>query len=134
MSNKNILLPILFLILFSCEKQNTVLKDFVNQPDEAFRYEIRKVVEGESWKEFIVYMVSQNWLTKHDVDQTEWWHWLRIVVPNKVNETEALMVISGGSHVNKMPDNATEALVQIAMATHSIVAEISNIPFQSITF
>jgi PhoPQ-activated pathogenicity-related protein len=134
MSNKNILLPILFLILFSCEKQNTVLKDFVNQSDEAFNYEIRKVVVGESWKEFIIYMVSQNWLTNHDVDQTEWWHWLSIVIPNDVKESEALMVISGGNHNNKMPDNATTALVQIAMATHSIVAEISNIPFQPITF
>mgnify|MGYP000430384622 FL=1 len=93
MSNKNILLPILFLILFSCEKQNTVLKDFVNQSDEAFNYEIRKVVVGESWKEFIIYMVSQNWLTNHDVDQTEWWHWLSIVIPNDVKESEALMVI-----------------------------------------
>ncbi len=121
-------------ILFSCEKQNTLLKDFVQKEDNAFHYEIKNVVEAESWKEYIIKMVSQNWLTLNDVEETEWWHWVRIVVPNEVEESEALLFIGGGSHENEQPESAEPALVQVALATKSIVADISNIPFQSLMF
>jgi PhoPQ-activated pathogenicity-related protein len=121
-------------ILLSCERQNTLLKDFVQKEDDAFRFEIINVVEGDSWKEYIVKMVSQEWLTSNDVEETEWWHWVRIVVPNDVEESEALFFIGGGSHKSKAPASAEPALVQIALATKSIVADISNIPFQSLIF
>jgi len=79
-------------------------------------------------------MVSQKWLTAQDVNQTEWWHWLTIVIPDEVEETEALMIIGGGNHGNKMPESAEPALVQIALATKSVVADISNIPFQPLKY
>ena len=132
---KQILLFSILLLLFSsCEKQNTLLKDFVQKDDSAFTYEIIKVIEGDSWKEYIIKMVSQNWLTKNDVEETEWWHWLRIVVPNEVEETEALLFIGGGNHKSNSPNSADAATIQIAMATRSIVADISNIPFQPVIF
>lgn len=121
-------------ILFSCEKQNSILKDYVQEQDTAFRYEIKNVVEGDSWKEYIIKMVSQEWLTSQDVDQTAWWHWLTIVIPDEVEESEALMIIGGGNHGNKMPESANDVLVQVALATKSIVADISNIPFQPLVY
>jgi len=121
-------------ILFSCEKQNTLLKDFVQKEDDAFRYEIKNIIEGDSWKEYIIKMVSQKWLTSNDVEETEWWHWVRIVVPNEVEESEALFFIGGGSHKSKTPESAEPALVLMALATKSIIADISNIPFQSLIF
>lgn len=121
-------------ILFSCEKQNTLLKDFVQKEDDAFRYEIKNIIEGDSWQEYIIKMVSQDWLTLNDVEETEWWHWVRIVIPNEVEESEALFFIGGGSHENEQPESAEPALVQVALATKSIVADISNIPFQSLIF
>jgi PhoPQ-activated pathogenicity-related protein len=133
MKHLNIFILSIF-ILFSCEKQNTLLKDFVQKDDDVFRYEIKNIIEGESWKEYIVKMVSQEWLTKNDVEETEWWHWVRIVVPNDVEESEALFFIGGGSHKSKAPESAEPALVKLALATKSIVADISNIPFQSLIF
>ncbi len=121
-------------ILFSCEKQNSILKDYVQEQDTAFRYEIKNVVEGDSWKEYIIKMVSQEWLTSQAVDQTAWWHWLTIVIPHEVEETEALLIIGGGSNKNEMPESANSATIQVALATKSVVADISNIPFQSLVF
>ncbi len=121
-------------ILFSYAKQDSFLKDYVQEQDNAFRHEIKNVVEGHSWKEYMIKMVSQKWLTAQDVNQTEWWHWLTIVIPDEVEETEALMIIGGGNHGNKMPESAEPALVQIALATKSVVADISNIPFQPLKY
>ncbi len=131
---KTIFLILSILIFSSCEKQNTLLKDYVQQEDKAFTYEIKNVVKGESWNEYIIKITSQQWLTTNEVNQVYWWHWLKIVVPNEVEETEALMVIGGGNNNNKEPESADPALVQAALATKSIIAEISNIPFQPLIF
>lgn len=128
------ILIVSILLLSSCEKQNSILRDYVQKEDTAFQYEIKKVVEGETWMEYIIKMTSQRWLSSKEVDQVEWWHWLTIIVPNEVEETEALMVIGGGNNKRKMPDSADSALVQAAIATKSIIAEISNIPFQPLVF
>lgn len=131
---KHIIFLLLFLFSTSCEKQSTLLKDYVQKPDPAFRYEIKKVVNGDSWKEYIIKMVSQTWLTSNEVEETEWWHYLTIVIPDEVIETEALLIIGGGNHTNKLPESADPAFIQVALATQSIVSSISNIPFQSLVF
>jgi len=101
---KHIIFLLLFLFSTSCEKQSTLLKDYVQKPDPAFRYEIKKVVNGDSWKEYIIKMVSQTWLTSNEVEETEWWHYLTIVIPDEVIETEALLIIGGGNHTNELPE------------------------------
>ena len=133
---RSFIINIYIFTLYSCEseKQNSFLKKYVQEQDKAFRYEIKNVVEGDSWKEYVIKMVSQEWLTNEDVDQTEWWHWLTIVIPTRVEESEALMLIGGGDHENSMPESANGALVQIALATKSVVAEISNIPYQPLVY
>ena len=92
------------------------------------------MVNGHSWKEYIIHMVSQKWLTEADVDETEWWHWLTIVIPNDVKEKEALLLIGGGDQSNKIPQSANPVSIKVALTTKSIVADISNIPFQPLVF
>ena len=79
-------------------------------------------------------MVSGTWLTEKEVNHTEWWHWVTIVVPNNVLETEALLFIGGGSSKDMKPKKASELLVNAALETKSIIAEISNIPFQPLNY
>ena len=131
---KRIVFLFSILAFYSCEKQDSFLKDYVNKDDGAFRYEIKKVVEGQSWKEYIIHMVSQKWLTDADVNEVEWWHWLTIVIPNDVKETEALLFIGGGDQGDEIPQSANPASIKVALATKSIVADISNIPFQPLVF
>ena len=110
------------------------LKAYVETADDAFRYEIRETIKGESWTEYRVYMVSGSWLTPEEVDETEWWHWLTMVVPDELLETESLMLIGGGWRGDTIPVAANEDMIQAALATGSVVSHISNIPFQPLDY
>ena len=131
---KHLILLFSIILFTSCENQNTLLKDYVQKSDPAFRYEIKKVVDGDSWKEYIIKMTSQTWLTINEVEQVEWWHYLTIVIPDHVEETEALMFIGGGNKNNELPKSANPGFIQVAIATKSIVANITNIPFQPLEY
>ena len=124
----------LFILSGCTSPHNNHMKDYVTKADPAFRYEVAETFNGEGWTEHRVKMVSGTWLTKQEVNHPEWWHWVTIVVPNEVTETEALMVIGGGSTEDEKPQAANELLVQAAVGTKSIIAEISNIPFQPLNY
>ena len=133
--NKIIAIGYFILILAGCDsRHNNHMEEYVRTADPAFRYNIEETFNGEGWTEHRVKMVSGTWLTKQEVNHPEWWHWVTIVVPDEVTETEALMVIGGGSTEDKEPQAANELLVQAAVGTKSIIAEISNIPFQPLNY
>jgi len=110
------------------------LQEYVEAPDETFRYEIRETVRGESWTEYRIYMVSGTWLTLKEVDEPEWWHWLTMVVPDELRETESLMHIGGGWRGDTIPIAANKEMIEAAVATGSVISHISNIPFQPLDF
>ena len=125
----------LFVTISSCDNSgNNHLKEYVYKKDPAFRYEIVETFSGDGWKEYYIKMVSGTWLTEREVNHTEWWHWITIVVPNNVVETEALLMIGGGSSKDQEPRKASEILINAALGTSSIIAEISNIPFQPLNY
>ena len=133
--NKIIAIGYFILILAGCDsRHNNHMEEYVRTADPAFRYNIEETYKAEGWTEYRVKMVSGTWLTKQEVNHPEWWHWVTIVVPDEVTETEALMVIGGGSTKDKEPQPANELLVQAAVGTKSIIAEISNIPFQPLNY
>jgi len=129
-----VLSSFLFILPGCTSPHNNHMKDYVYKADPAFRYEIEETYIGDGWTEYRVKMVSGTWLTEQEVNHAEWWHWVTIVVPDEVAETEALVVIGGGSTRDKEPEAANELLVQAAVGTKSIVAEISNIPFQPLNY
>ena len=133
--NKIIAIGYFILILAGCNsRHNNHMEKYVRKVDPAFRYNIEETYKAEGWTEYRVKMVSGTWLTKQEVNHPEWWHWVTIVVPDEVTETEALLVIGGGSTEDKEPQTANELLVQAAVETKSIIAEISNIPFQPLNY
>jgi len=133
--NKIIAIGYFILILAGCDsRHNKHMEEYVRTADLAFRYNIEEAFTGESWTEYRVKMVSGTWLTKQEVNYPEWWHWVTIVVPDEVMETEALMVIGAGSTEDEKPQAANELLIQAAVGTKSIIAEISNIPFQPLNY
>lgn len=110
------------------------LEAYVAMEDPAFRYEIIETERGESWTEYRIYMVSGTWLTKQEVDEPEWWHWITMVVPDDLRETESLMLIGGGWRGDSIPIAATEDMIKAALSTGSVISHISNIPFQPLDF
>lgn len=115
-------------------KSKNLLKEYVNGPSPDFKYEVVHSVPGEEYDFHVLRMVSQNWLTADQVDQTEWWHWISLVVPRDSPFDTSLIWIGGGSTDSKMPEKPNALILAAAMQTNSIVAEIHNIPFQPLTF
>ena len=113
---------------------NNLLKEYVNTADPSFAYEVKDTFEGDGWTEYRAIMTSGTWLSENEVVNPEWWHKVTIIKPDNLNQTESLMVIGAGSNKEKEPMAAKAALVESAIATQSVVAEISNIPFQQTTF
>ena len=110
------------------------LKEYVMAGDDAFSYTITDSLQGEDWKAYMIKMISGTWLTEKEVDSTQWWHWLIIIVPENVRESESMMFIGGGSSGNTRPRLPYEWLVQGAVATGSIISYLSNIPYQPVDF
>jgi PhoPQ-activated pathogenicity-related protein len=71
------------------------MEEYVRKADPAFRYEIEETYKADGWTEYRVKMVSGTWLTEKEVNHTEWWHWVTIVVPDDVAEIVFLVVIGG---------------------------------------
>lgn len=132
-------------LLYSCQKpaetnaptsdrSDTLLRDYVQAPDSTFRYEIVHSVPGDQYDYHVLKMYSQHWLTPDIVDQTEWWHWVSMIVPKKTPYSTAMLWIGGGSTNSKMPEEPNELILAAATKTNSVVAQIHNTPFQPITF
>jgi len=141
---KQIILTVAVLIMLagckSPEPKTDVAKDpfplkaYVETADDAFRYEIAETVRGESWTEYRVYLVSGTWLTREEVDEPTWWHWLTMVVPDQIRESESLMLIGGGWRGDTIPIPANQEMIHAALTTGSVVSHISNIPFQPLDY
>jgi PhoPQ-activated pathogenicity-related protein len=138
---RSILFVLLILtVIVSCagpEKKSDStfpLKEYVMDENEPFSYEIVDTIKGDTWTEFIVKMVSGTWLTEKEVDETVWWHWVNIIVPDQIRETEAMIIIGGGSAYDTIATPSEERLVKAALKTGSVVSRVSNIPYQPIDF
>ena len=79
-------------------------------------------------------LVSQKWLSVDQVNDPIWWHWLTIIVPDKVETNKGLLLIAGGSRTSKQPTKANDILLKIAMATNSVVTNLHNVPNQPTVF
>lgn len=130
------------LVLAGCGKavnrQQTVkynpLKEYASQKDPTYRYELHKVVRGKGYKTHVLRMVSGQWLSKQEVRQPEWWHWLYIVVPDSLEHATALLFIGGGNRDEKEPGDADGLITTLARKTKSVAMYLHNVPNQPVDF
>ena len=113
---------------------STALDAYVKAEDATFSYKVEKTIKSATHTSFIVRMQSQKWLTTDQVDRTTWEHDLNVVVPIKVESSVSLLMIGGGANGKAVPDRADERLVQIALATKSVVTELKQVPNQPLVF
>lgn len=114
--------------------EETLLDQYVYKPDTNFRYEIAYQGKREGYTFYVLKMISQHWLTDAEVDKPEWWHWVSVVIPDSVKYSTGMMWIGGGAKDDELPENPGDIIMQSAMLTNTITAEIHNIPNQAITF
>ncbi|NBC04228.1 MAG: PhoPQ-activated pathogenicity-like protein PqaA type [Bacteroidetes bacterium] len=132
-----LLLGFIFL-LSSCTTEEQEPKNpfeaYLSEVDPAYEYELESTINEEDFTVYVVKMVSQTWLNEEIVDESEWWHWLTIVVPNQVDHTTGLLFIGGGDREDSAPESADPIVQNAALATNSVTAYLHNIPFQPLTF
>ena len=115
------------------EYLQTDLDAYVHKDDTSFNYVIEKVQEFDSYFVHSIRMDSQNFLQSKDVNKTSWSHWLTVIEPKEVKAETAMLVISSGDTNDPMP-KAQDALIEIALASNSLVAELKAIPNQPLKF
>jgi PhoPQ-activated pathogenicity-related protein len=132
----NLWLSCLALLTIGCAHapRNTALDRYVKQPDPEYSWSLVQTIPGVSHTTFILQMTSQAWLTSEEVDQPVWTHWMIVVRPELVAHRTSLLFIGGGSNNRPAPTEADPNLVQMALATQSIVTELRLVPNQPLTF
>jgi PhoPQ-activated pathogenicity-related protein len=116
------------------EKTLTALDRYVAAPDPNYRYELISSTKGQGHTTHVLEMVSQQWLTTNEVNQPLWKHWMVIIRPDKVRTSKAFLMIGGGSNDRPAPKSPSAEMVQIAIQTQSVLAELRMVPNQPLTF
>ena len=116
------------------EFDQTALDEYVHSIDKSFEYKLIKTISGEGYKTYIVDLTSQSYLTKNDIDRTEWKHWLIIVSPDVIKHQTGMLVIGAGDNDGKIPQGPDQLSVEYAKATNSVVASLGMVPNQPLTF
>jgi len=115
-------------------KTETALDRYVHAPDPAFQWKLVSTIPGNGATTFVLEMVSQNWLTPQEVDRTEWRHHLTVVRPDRVESDVALLLIGGGRNGSAPPKEADPIAAAIARRTHTVTAELRQVPNQPLSF
>jgi PhoPQ-activated pathogenicity-related protein len=115
-------------------RTTTALDRYVAAPDAAFRYSVVATRPGEGHTAYLLEMVSQRWLSTAEVDKPEWRHWLTIIKPDTVSHPTALLLVAGGDTRRKPPERTDAGLLDIALTTKSVVAELRMVPNQPLVF
>jgi PhoPQ-activated pathogenicity-related protein len=112
----------------------TGLDKYVLAPDSNYRYELVKTIPGDGYTTYVIDMTSQAWRTAAEVDHPVWKHWLTIVRPDQTNGNTGFLYITGGSIKDKAPEKPTPQFVDMATATHTVVAELHGVPNEPLIF
>ena len=122
------------LVVFAALGEETALDRYVKKPDASYRYDIVTTVRGDGYTTYVIDLTSQTWRKPSEVDRTVWKHWLTIVKPDRVAGTTGFLFITGGSTKDKAPEQINQSYVENALATHSVVAELQDVPNEPLVF
>ncbi|HZS05083.1 MAG TPA: PhoPQ-activated pathogenicity-related family protein [Blastocatellia bacterium] len=112
----------------------TALDKYIEAPDPSYKYELIGKTPGKGYTTYILDMTSQTWRAKSEVDRNVWRHWMIVVRPDEVRHSRALLYITGGNNNSSAPKEADAPIVQVALATKSVVTELRMVPNQPLTF
>src|SRR3989442_350592 len=105
----------------------TALDRYIKKPDSRYSYRVANTVRGDGYTAYVVDLTSQTWRKPSEVDRTVWKHWLTIVKPDHVAGATGYF-ITGGSVNDKEPGGANQTYVDIALTTHTVTAELQDVP------
>jgi len=112
----------------------TALDDYVKKPDANYKYSVVNTIKEKGYTAYVLDMTSQAWRNGLEVDRTLWRHWLTIIKPDKVRSDIGLLWINGGSNNDAAPSKADMMLVNIALSSGTVVADLRMVPNQPLRF
>ena len=135
-ANRGVLAAVVLLVgaLRSFADDETALDRYVAAPDPAFAWKLVDTVPGTGYTTYILELTSQSWRTEADVDRPVWKHWLSIARPDHVKGHTAFLFIGGGSNKEAQPSGANQRVIDLALYTHTVVAELGMVPNQPLYF
>jgi len=89
---------------------------------------------GKGYTAYVLQLTSQQWRSASEVNRPVWKHWLTIVRPDEVKGETGMLFITGGSVDQKAPATAPAQFADIAMTSHSVVAELRGVPNEPLVF
>ncbi|MAF64078.1 MAG: PhoPQ-activated pathogenicity-like protein PqaA type [Planctomycetes bacterium] len=105
------------------------LKEMVREADANFGYEVLAEDTVGSCKATVARLTSQTW------QEMEWWHWLSILAPSKVEHPDkVILFITGGSNRDEYPQTGSSEAVMLSMlaeqsgATLAVLQQVPNQP------
>ena len=119
---------------FAASQQETALDRYVHTPDPSYRFELVNTIAGTGYKAYVLSLTSQTWKPPIPADRSEWKHWLTIVRPDQVDHATGFLYITGGSNKDKAPEKVEALIADIALTTHTVVAELRMVPNQPLDF
>ncbi len=114
--------------------EKTAIDEYVNRPDDSYRWKIVSTQENGDVRTVVIDMVSQRWLSDAEVNRPQWQHWVTLAIPKKLKSDIGFLMIGGGKNGGDPPGNASNDIVQIAKATGTVVAELKMVPNQPLVF
>jgi len=128
--------------LFACAVLPTIvsanpknaLDAYVANQDPAFAWNVDHSIAGPGYHGAVLTMTSQTWLDASKVDKPVWKHWLTVIVPDDVKFTKAFLYITGGDNTDPAPKTVPARFAKMAVETHSVVAELDDVPNQPLRF
>ncbi|MEM7002957.1 MAG: PhoPQ-activated protein PqaA family protein [Pseudomonadota bacterium] len=114
--------------------QQTAIDEYVQKPDSHYAWRIVTRSEQPTHTAIVAELTSQQWLTADQVDRPVWKHWMTMIIPKQILSDVGLLWIGGGSNLDPAPDAAPGHLLNIAMATGTVVAELGMVPNQPLEF
>jgi PhoPQ-activated pathogenicity-related protein len=112
----------------------TPLDRYVAAPDPSFAWTVSKTLPAEGATATLIDLTSQRWLTDQEVEQPLWKHWLVVVTPEKVTSDIGMLFISGGRNDRNPPAAPSKWLLDAAIDTGTVVAELRMVPNQPVVF
>jgi PhoPQ-activated pathogenicity-related protein/creatinine amidohydrolase/Fe(II)-dependent formamide hydrolase-like protein len=129
-----LVLPVVLLSALPGLVFGTALDDYVKKPDASYTYSVVSTIESKGYTAYVLDMTSQSWRSEKEVDRTIWKHWVTIIKPDKVKSDTGLLWINGGSNDKDAPQSADMMLVNIALATGTVVTDLRMVPNQPLNF
>jgi PhoPQ-activated pathogenicity-related protein len=111
----------------------TALDRYVKAPDPSYRYALVNRTREATHTVSLLEMTSQTWLTTAEVNRPEWTHWVTVIQPATVKHRTALVFVTGGAN-NGKPPRVDPMLLDFALTTQSVVAELRMVPNQPLVF